>query len=214
MIRVLLLFAARRARGRMALSAAGIALGVALGYGVHLVNRAAVSDVTAAVRAIAGEADLEVRGGRSGFPEALYPNIARLPGVSVASPALELDAGIPGTEGILRLIGIDILRAAMLQPQLVLEDRYELLAPDRIVLSPVAAQALGVAKGDTVSLLPMGGDALGVTTAGLRWQLADATLRAGRSRGLSNEIVEAPASVSIDRGALLVVETAREERIP
>lgn len=68
--------------------------------------------------------------------------------------------------------------------------------------------------GDTVSLLPMGGDALGVTTAGLRWQLADATLRAGRSRGLSNEIVEAPASVSIDRGALLVVETAREERIP
>jgi putative ABC transport system permease protein len=157
MIRVLLLFAARRARGRMALSAAGIALGVALGYGVHLVNRAAVSDVTAAVRAIAGEADLEVRGGRSGFPEALYPNIARLPGVSVASPALELDAGIPGTERILRLIGIDILRAAMLQPQLVLEDRYELLAPDRIVLSPVAAQALGVAKGDTVSLVGAGG---------------------------------------------------------
>ena len=137
----------------MALSAAGIALGVALGYGVHLVNRAAVSDVTAAVRAIAGEADLEVRGGRSGFPEALYPNIARLPGVSVASPALELDAGIPGTERILRLIGIDILRAAMLQPQLVLEDRYELLAPDRIVLSPAAAQALGVAKGDAVSLV-------------------------------------------------------------
>ena len=86
-IRLLVLFAARRGRGRMALSALGIALGVALGYGVHLVNRAALSDVTAAVRALAGEADLEVRGGRTGFPEALYPRIARLPGVSVASPA-------------------------------------------------------------------------------------------------------------------------------
>jgi len=76
MLRLLLLFAARRGRGRMALSVAGIALGVALGYGVHLVNRAAVSDVAAAVRSLAGEADLEVRGGRAGFPEGLYPQIA------------------------------------------------------------------------------------------------------------------------------------------
>src|SRR5512134_1217996 len=150
-IRLLVLVAARRGRGRMALSALGIALGVALGYGVHLVNRAALSDVTAAVRVLAGEADLEVRGGRTGFPEALYPRIARLPGVSVASPALELDVGIPGTERTLRLTGIDILRAAILQPQLVLEDRYELLAPDRVFLSAAAAQTLGAAKGDTAS---------------------------------------------------------------
>jgi putative ABC transport system permease protein len=137
----------------MALSAAGIALGVALGYGVHLVNRAAVSDVAAAVRALAGEADLEVRGGRTGFPEDLYPKIARLPGVSVASPALELDAGIPGTERTLRVTGIDILRTAILQPQLVVEDRYELLAPDRVFLSAAAAEMLAAKKGDTVSLM-------------------------------------------------------------
>jgi putative ABC transport system permease protein len=137
----------------MALSVAGIALGVALGYGVHLVNRAAVSDVAAAVRSLAGEADLEVRGGRAGFSEALYPRIAQLPGVAVASPALELDAGIAGTERTLRVTGIDILRAALLQPQLILEDRYELLAPDRAVLSPAAAEALGLGKGDTLSLV-------------------------------------------------------------
>jgi putative ABC transport system permease protein len=152
-IRLLALFAARRGRGRMALSAAGIALGVALGYGVHLVNRAAVSDVAAAVRALAGEADLEVRGGRSGFSEALYPQIARIPGVAVASPALELDAGIAGTERRLRLTGIDILRTAILQPQLVLEDRYELLTADRVFLSAAAAQALGAGKGDMISLV-------------------------------------------------------------
>jgi putative ABC transport system permease protein len=150
---VLWLFAARRHRGRMVLSALGIALGVALGYGVHLVNRAAVSDVAAAVRSLAGEADLEVRGGRTGFPEVLYPQIARLPGVAVASPALELDAGIAGTEHTLRITGIDILRAALLQPQLVLEDRYELLAPDRVFLSTAAGHALGLKEGDEVALV-------------------------------------------------------------
>jgi len=147
------MFFARRARGRIALSAIGIALGVALGYGVHLVNRAAVSDVAASVRALAGEADLEVRGGRSGFPEDLYPRIAKLQGVGVASPALELDAGIAGTELTLRITGIDILRAALLQPQLVLEDRYELLAPDRVFLSTAAAQSLGLEKGAELALV-------------------------------------------------------------
>ncbi len=147
------MFLARRARGRMALSAIGIALGVALGDGVHLVNRAAVRDVAASVRALAGEADLEVRGGRSGFAEDLYPRLARLPGVGVASPALELDAGIAGTERTLRITGIDILRAALLQPQLVLEDRYELLAPDRVFLSTAAAQTLGLEKGGELALV-------------------------------------------------------------
>ena len=148
-----MLFSARRARGRTALSIAGIALGVALGYGVHLVNRAAVSDVAAAVRSLAGEADLEVRGGRAGFPEALYPRIARLAGVALASPALELQAGIAGGERTIALTGIDILRAAILQPQLVTEDRGELLAPDRVLLSTAAAAALGLAKGDVLQLV-------------------------------------------------------------
>src|SRR5512145_2620906 len=93
-IRLLVLFAARRGRGRMALSALGIALGVALGYGVHLVNRAALSDVTAAVRALGGEFDVVARGGRTVFAETHFARIGRLPGVSVASPALELDVGI------------------------------------------------------------------------------------------------------------------------
>jgi putative ABC transport system permease protein len=131
---------------------AGIALGVALGYGVHLVNRAAVQDVAAAVRSIAGEADLEVRGGRGGFPESLYVRIAQLPGVAVASPVLELDAGVAGTERTVRVVGLDILRAAQLQPRLVMEDRYELLAPDRTFLSAAAAEALKLRKGDALRL--------------------------------------------------------------
>ena len=48
MLRLLALFNSRRPRARLLLSIAGIALGVALGYAVQLVNRAAVEDVAAA----------------------------------------------------------------------------------------------------------------------------------------------------------------------
>ena len=69
--------------------------------------------------------------------------------------------------------------------------------------------ALEAGAGDLVTLLPVGGDASGVTTEGLRWPLAAATLAVGRSRGLSNEVLQAPASVRLGDGTLLVVETAR-----
>lgn len=69
-------------------------------------------------------------------------------------------------------------------------------------------------SGDTVSLLPLGGDAVGVRTTGLRWSLDGETLRMGRSRGLSNLVVEAPASVQVESGMLLVVETASGGPMP
>jgi len=63
--------------------------------------------------------------------------------------------------------------------------------------------------GDLVTLLPIGGDVSGVTTHGLRWALEGASLRMGRSRGLSNEVVAAPASVQMEHGTLLVVEESQ-----
>src|SRR5947207_5669780 len=153
MLRLLALFNSRRPRARVLLSVAGIALGVALGYAVHLVNRAAVDDIAAAVRSVAGEADIEVRGGRSGFAESLYPAVAKLPGVAFVSPVLELDVGLGGTERTLRVLGVDILRAGALQPALLLEERYELLAPDKAFLSAGAAAALGLGKGDALRLV-------------------------------------------------------------
>ncbi|HEX6691518.1 MAG TPA: ABC transporter permease [Burkholderiales bacterium] len=147
MLRLLRTLGARRSQGRAVLSVAGIALGVALGYGVWLVNEAAVADLAAAVRTLAGEADLQVRGGRAGFDEDLYPKVARLPGVAAASPALELDAGIAGTERTIRVVGVDAVR----------QGRIELLKPDRVILSPAAAELVKerlnlVVGGDTVDL--------------------------------------------------------------
>ena len=70
--------------------------------------------------------------------------------------------------------------------------------------------SLGGAVGDLVTLLPIAGDALGVRTRGLQFPLAGEALRLGRSRGLSNRVQHAPASVSLDRGTLLVIETQKE----
>jgi putative ABC transport system permease protein len=147
------LLLAHRPLVRRVLSTVGIALGVALGYGVHLVNRAAVEDVAAAVRSVAGEADLEIRGGRSGFPESIYEKVARVPGVELASPVLELEAGVAGTERTLRVVGLDILRAGVLQPQLLAADRGALLLPDRAFLSAAAAASLGLAEGGELRLV-------------------------------------------------------------
>ncbi len=62
--------------------------------------------------------------------------------------------------------------------------------------------------GATVSLLPFGGDADGITTHGLRYPLHDEPLASGPARGLSN-VRDAPdASVTLRGGRLLVIEIA------
>ena len=56
--------------------------------------------------------------------------------------------------------------------------------------------------GDTVSLLPLGGDARGITTGGLRYPLHQGTLRCGPARGVSNVLVEKTATVTLEEGWL------------
>jgi thiamine pyrophosphokinase len=73
-----------------------------------------------------------------------------------------------------------------------------------------ATLQLDAEAGDVVTLLPIGGDAEAVRTTGLRYTLNGERLRFGRSRGLSNEVERAPASVSLETGTLLVVETREE----
>lgn len=67
------------------------------------------------------------------------------------------------------------------------------------------ATPIAGAAGETVSLLPIGGPARGITTQGLQYPLADAELSFERSRGVSNVIVAPPAHVTVREGLLLVV---------
>lgn len=59
--------------------------------------------------------------------------------------------------------------------------------------------------GDTVSLLPIAGDAGGITTDGLEYALRGSTLRFGATRGVSNLLLTTEASISLQEGKLLVV---------
>ena len=104
-----------RARpGRVVVAALAIAVGVALGFAVHLVNRSALEEFGRAIQTVNGEADLQVHAASTtGFDEQIYPRLARLPGVAAASPVVELTARAgPGADGAFTLLGLDVLRAA------------------------------------------------------------------------------------------------------
>jgi len=57
--------------------------------------------------------------------------------------------------------------------------------------------------GDTVSLIPLGGDVFGVTTKGLEYPLDNETLFFSSPRGVSNLMLENKACVYIKQGILL-----------
>lgn len=143
-------------RGRLLLTALAIALGVALGTTVHLVNHSAAVEFEAAVRALSGDADLRIAGPRSGFDEALYGTLARHASVAVASPVVEVDAKLADKErGYIRIIGLDPFRALQLQPGLLGEagERLlDLLRPKTVMLSPAAARSLGLSVGGRLSI--------------------------------------------------------------
>jgi putative ABC transport system permease protein len=105
---------------RVVTAAVAIAVGVALGFAVHLINASALTEFSKAISTVNGDADLQVQSvAPVGFDEGLYPTLARVPGVAVASPVIQLTGVVPGEEQRLTLIGLDIFRAAAVTPNLL-----------------------------------------------------------------------------------------------
>ena len=73
---------------------------------------------------------------------------------------------------------------------------------------------LGGRRGDFVSLQPVDARVEGITTEGLRYPLRGEPLHHGPSRGLSNELVSDRATLTVERGRLLVTQTRRQQRDP
>jgi thiamine pyrophosphokinase len=73
-----------------------------------------------------------------------------------------------------------------------------------------ALSRIDATPGDIVSLLPFGGDALGVRTDGLEYPLRDESLYIGPARGVSNVMLGDVATVSLRQGMLLCVITSAE----
>ncbi len=64
--------------------------------------------------------------------------------------------------------------------------------------------------GDRLSILPVGGDAEGVTLRGLEYPLNGERLPVGSTRGLSNVFEDGIAKISLERGLIVVLITRGE----
>jgi len=150
---------------RALVAVAAIAVGVALGLAIHLINAAAFHEFSAAVQSLSGQSDLQLRAAEPFFDEALYPQLAQRAGVAVASPVLEIDAALPQRKERLTVLGIDAFRAARVTPDLLgaaagagETQRLEMLADDAIFLSPAAMAWLHLAPGAWLTLRGGAGD--------------------------------------------------------
>jgi thiamine pyrophosphokinase len=74
----------------------------------------------------------------------------------------------------------------------------------RLLQSGQTASLIGK-PGDTVSLIPLQGDAYGITTNGLEYPLKNETLKFGATRGISNVIEAEDATIQLRQGLLLII---------
>ena len=75
------------------------------------------------------------------------------------------------------------------------------------IVTPRESATFAAEPGATISLIPLGGHARGVTTHGLQWELKRSTLRSFASRGVSNIATTAAITVSLRTGALAIITT-------
>ncbi|MEZ5170690.1 MAG: thiamine diphosphokinase [Acidimicrobiia bacterium] len=125
---------------------------------------------------------------------------------------LALDAAVGRGATHLVVVGIDGGRPDHELANLLLlgSHKYRSVAIETLSPSARAVVVTGSATlpgtvGDLVSLLPLGGGARGVRTSGLEFALAGDNLEPGTTRGVSNIIESAPATVSVTGGTLLAV---------
>lgn len=145
---------------RAMLAILAIAVGVAMGFAIHLINAAAFNEFNSAIQSLSGQADVQVLGRETLFDETIYPHLAQAQGVAVASPVLEIAAALPGAAmgsgGALKIVGIDAFRAGFVAPDLLgvpaAGQGADMLADDALFLSPAAMAWLNVKAGGSVLL--------------------------------------------------------------
>lgn len=155
-------------RTATALSMLAIALGVALGYAIHLINDAALADFSHAMKSVQGEPDavIAARDSAGHVPLALINELARDPAVAVIAPVIETRVRIDHTSGDaaapVRLIGLDVFSAAAVMPALLPRpggagDRIGTEAAgsifeDGVYASPALLARLGLGVGAGITL--------------------------------------------------------------
>lgn len=144
------------------LSVLGIALGVAMVIAVDLANESARRGFQRSLAQVTGPATHRIESASSSIAEGQYILLRREHGLNQAVPVLE--APVRADARGLTLLGLDLIAAATLRPELLrvapdvgasgaAAGLVRLLTqPGTIALSAPDAEALGVAVGDTLAL--------------------------------------------------------------
>jgi putative ABC transport system permease protein len=104
---------------RFVLAGLAIAIGVALAFAVHVINRSAAESFGQAVRSAAGGADLQVRGASAlGVDEGLYPKLMGTAWLRTRAQVVQLRATIGKQAHPVPLLGLDIFRTQTVSPSL------------------------------------------------------------------------------------------------
>lgn len=151
-------------RLRTTLTVLGIALGVAMLVAVLIVNESVVRGVSSTVQDLAGETDLQISAGASGFSEALLEEVREVSGVARAVPILQQTVSVRDGkargERIL-LLGVDMLSEddaylrdyGSAELDAIRRDPLEFLnSTHNILLSEELATRCGFQLHDTISL--------------------------------------------------------------
>lgn len=152
----------RQQPGALLAAVLSIAMGVALGLGINLVNRSALDEFDDALKRINGQAQYRLTGPDRQIDDAWLSRIEELDTVRAASPVIETELALSPQAGIgtqdraaleLTVIALDVFRAAAVAPAMLPRPFADagggaasaLFADDAIFLSTAARQQLDAA---------------------------------------------------------------------
>lgn len=183
------------------LAGTGIAIGVALFFGVLVANTSVIGSASQLIHAVDGSARFQLAARSSeGFSEELVKRVAALPGVRVAAPLLRENASIIGPTGhdSIQLVGVTPLQVGL----------------EGAVTRDLSASSLAIARG--VGLPSAVASAVGAQAGGRVTLLADGAPQALQVRGIfGSQIVGAVASSPIVIALLPLAQqlTGRQGRV-
>ena len=139
------------------LSTLAIALGVALGFAIDLINTAALNDFSRAMKSVQGEPDavLASRDSAASVPLTVINQVARDPAVLVVAPVIEMRVRVDNESATIRLIGLDVLTAPAVMPDLLPRQSAEVagnMFEDGVYLSRALDKRLRRKAGDEITI--------------------------------------------------------------
>ncbi len=144
---------------RVLVTVTGVAIGVATFTAIQATNESVLRSFARAIDLVAGRATIEIFSGELGIDERLLPVVQQVDGVSAAAPIMQMVAPVADRPGeALLLMGGDLFAEDPLREYRLADGDHppgieDLLSPDAIFVTAAFAEAHGLQKGGSLTLL-------------------------------------------------------------